>query len=90
MNYYSLYRWSLDKKTWQNKFYYNSIINKLNQILLNIRSFNISYMLNIYNKTKQSSLLLKNQDIVLLLGYTGAGKSTTFNVLTMDTQRSYG
>ena len=53
----------------------------LKKIIDEIRPFNIKKMLELYNKIEESGEELLNKDVVLFLGHTGAGKSTTIHFL---------
>eukprot|EP01084_Bolivina_argentea_P258927 436713_1 len=63
-----------------NHNYKNGVI-LINNALQEIRPFDIKYMLQLLNKTKSTEQMLVNQDIVLFLGYTGAGKSTAIHFM---------
>ena len=46
-----------------------------------LRSFNVNLFLTRYNEYKMATRELKNQNVVLFIGSTGAGKSTTIYFL---------
>jgi predicted GTPase len=55
--------------------------NILSEMLKEIRPFDIEETLLLIKKTEEAADLIKNQNIILLLGATGAGKSTTIHFL---------
>ena len=58
-----------------------------------VRPFNFSKMFELYDLTEKESKQVENEDIVLLLGHTGAGKSTTIHFLAgaqMDYDKKTG
>ena len=54
---------------------------ELQSAMKNIRTFDIAGMLELFNKTTEASKQVAGKDICLLLGRTGAGKSTTIHFL---------
>ena len=68
----------MESITNENWSYVNS---QLRNILNDIRPFNVSKMLSLYNKSKHAARQVKNKNIALMLGNTGAGKSTTIHFL---------
>lgn len=61
---------------------WKSALELLNQFIKKLQPFDIFEMENLINKSKKTSDLLKNQDVILLLGYTGSGKSTLVHFLS--------
>ncbi|MFN7098275.1 MAG: hypothetical protein ACK4PR_12075, partial [Gammaproteobacteria bacterium] len=57
------------------------LIGNFKRILREISPFDIQETLRLINKTESSAKIIKNKDIVLLLGPTGSGKSTTIHFL---------
>ena len=49
--------------------------------LIIVEPFNIEYMLDLYDKTEHAAKQVLNEDAVIVLGHTGAGKSTTIHFL---------
>ena len=58
---------------------------ELQAAMKNIRTFDIEGMLKLFNKTIEASKQVAGKDICLVLGRTGAGKSTTIHFLAEST-----
>ena len=60
---------------------------RLEEALKDIQPFNTNKMLKLHQKTSETSTTLKNKDIILCIGHTGAGKSTTIHFLAGSTMK---
>ena len=60
---------------------------ELQAAMNNIRTFDIEGMLELFNKTIETGEQVAGKDICLVLGRTGAGKSTTIHFLAGSTMR---
>ena len=60
---------------------WNAVSKYLGFIINKIRPFNIKEMLNEYKLTEEAAKTVVNESIILLLGHTGSGKSTTIHFL---------
>ena len=63
------------QRDWTNAFV------KIKNVLGDLRPFDIKKMLHLYDQTAAAAQRVKGKDICLLLGHTGAGKSTTIHFL---------
>ncbi|CAF0934036.1 unnamed protein product [Adineta steineri] len=61
---------------------YQVIIHDLHVLLKALRLVNVSEIQRLIGKAKEAAELIKNKDIVLLIGPTGSGKSTTIQFLS--------
>lgn len=59
-----------------------SAVFALRKILRKIRPLNVQEIQRLVRKAERTTTLISNQDIVLLVGVIGSGKSTTFQFLT--------
>ena len=72
----------------------------MNEVLKQVRPVNMQYMLELFSKAKQNMFKLntadsleqeglQGKDVVILMGQTGAGKSTTIQVSEEDESIMY-
>ncbi|CAF4659979.1 unnamed protein product, partial [Rotaria sp. Silwood2] len=66
---------NIKEKNWKSAF------SALEKILKLIRPLNIPELFRLFEKVDETAHLIKGEDIILLLGGTGAGKSTTIHFL---------
>ena len=59
----------------------------LNELLKKFRSLNVAEIQRLVGKATEAAELIQNKDIVLLIGTTGSGKSTTIQFLAGATMR---
>ena len=57
----------------------------LKEAMCGVQSFDIEYMLDLYDKTSDAAKQVENEDVIIVLGHTGAGKSTTIHFLAGST-----
>ena len=60
---------------------FSSVIRELDKLLKSIRLLNIPEMRDLTEKAKSAAKRIKDKDVILLLGETGTGKSTTIHFL---------
>ncbi len=70
---------SLDRSDWK------SLKEQAEALLKEIRPFDIQELVKLVGKAKEAAISIKNQNIILLLGRTGSGKSTTTHFLCGST-----
>ena len=59
----------------------DSSYKQMKTVLISIRPFDINKMVKLYGEAEETSKQVSNENIILLLGHTGAGKSTTIHFL---------
>ncbi|KAL4496937.1 hypothetical protein ABPG72_002093 [Tetrahymena utriculariae] len=62
-------------------------INQVEKLLKQLRPLNIAELKRLIDKTVEAAKLIENQDIILFLGSTGAGKSTSIHFLAGSTMK---
>lgn len=67
------------------KLQYDDLSNVLFSLMKYIQPVDLDYILQVVDKTKEATGNIKDKDIILLLGGTGAGKSTTIHFLSGST-----
>jgi len=60
---------------------WSTAVKELNKFLKKIRPLDIHELIFLIQKAKEAASLIENQDVVLLFGETGSGKSTTIQFL---------
>ena len=63
------------------------IVRYLNELLKKFRSLNVAEIQRLVGKAREASDLIQNKDVVLLIGTTGSGKSTTIQFLAGATMK---
>lgn len=67
---------------------WSSVVRELNKILNQIRPLHVQEIQRLITKTKGTAALINGKDIILLVGQTGSGKSTTVQFLTGATMKN--
>ncbi|CAF5031461.1 unnamed protein product, partial [Rotaria sp. Silwood1] len=60
---------------------YSAIVKCLNELLKKIRPLNVREIQKLVSQAEKAAELIRNKDIILLIGETGSGKSTTIQFL---------
>jgi energy-coupling factor transporter ATP-binding protein EcfA2 len=66
---------------------YSVVVRYLNELLKKFSSLNVPEIQRLVAKAKEAAELIHNQDVILLIGTTGAGKSTTVQFLAGATMK---